>query len=297
MADILKEPEFKPAGWWPVDRLTLPYLAGAGFFLAMYHNRIPGAIPLLILHAAGIALVVLAVRAHPAPGSAAHGLQTLFRHWYPLPYVAVSFRVIAVIIPAARGVQFDAEMARLDLALWGVHPTVWLERIHTPWLTEFLQIAYSLFLLPILLVALILWRQRRFAAFRYYAFMIALGFLASFVGYLLVPVRGPRFMLASEQHFPLSGLWLFDWLQRGLDRLESAHFDCFPSGHTELTLLAWWCSRVISKELFGLFAVYSGVIVFATVYLRYHYTVDVVAGAALAAVLFAAGPYLYRAKG
>jgi membrane-associated phospholipid phosphatase len=163
-------------------------------------------------------------------------------------------------------------------------------------LTEFLQLAYSLFIPAVLLTAFLLWRQRRLPAFRYYAFLISLGFLASYVGYLAVPVHGPRFFLAGLQREPLRGLWLFPWLQQALDRLESAHYDCFPSGHTELTLLACWGSRQVSRKLFRAFFVYSVLIVFATVYLRYHYTVDVIAGAALAAGLLWATPYLYRAK-
>jgi hypothetical protein len=30
-------------------------------------------------------------------------------------------------------------------------------------------------------------------------------------------------------------------------RLESAHYDCFPSGPTELAILAWWRSRQLSS--------------------------------------------------
>jgi hypothetical protein len=44
----------------------------------------------------------------------------------------------------------------LDFALWGVHPTVWLERVQTTALTEFLQITYSLFIPALLLVAVVL---------------------------------------------------------------------------------------------------------------------------------------------
>jgi len=283
-------------GWWPVDRLILGYLAAAGLLIGAYFPRVPGAGLLLGLHAAAAALIVLAVRARPRPGTASYKVQTVFRYWYPLPYVAACYKVMAVLIPPVRGVQFDAEMARLDLALWGANPTVWLERLYAPWFTELLQIAYSLFVPVVLLVAVLLWWQRRREAFRYYAFLIALGFLASYVGYLLVPVRGPRFLLAGIQRLELRGLWLFPWLQQALDRLESAHYDCFPSGHTELTLLAWWGSRQISTNLFRGFSVYSVLILFATVYLRYHYTVDVFAGAALAAVLLVMAPYLYRLK-
>jgi membrane-associated phospholipid phosphatase len=282
--------------WWPVDRLILGYLAVASLLLGAYFPGVPGAGWLLGAHAAGAALIVLAVRARPHPGTTGYKLQTIFRHWYPLPYVASCYKVVALLIPPIRGVQYDAEMARLDLTLWGANPTVWLERLYAPWFTELLQIAYSLFVPAVLMVAVVLWWKHRREAFRYYAFLIALGFLASYVGYVLVPVRGPRFLLAGLQHTELRGLWLFPWLQQTLDHLESAHFDCFPSGHTELTLLAWWSSRQISTNLFWGFSVYSVSILFATVYLRYHYTVDVFAGAALAAVLLVVAPHVYRLK-
>ncbi len=139
---------------------------------------------------------------------------------------------------------------------------------------------------------MLLWLQRkRLVEFRFYAFLIALGFLASYVGYILVPVRGPRFLLQDLP--PLRGLWLTTLLQNTLDRLESAAYDCFPSGHTELTMLACWGSRMVSSRLFYLFAAYTPCIIFATVYLRYHYTIDVLAGAALAFVLIAVAPHVY----
>jgi len=146
-------------------------------------------------------------------------------------------------------------------------------------------------------VALILWKQKRYEDFRYYAFLLAVGFLASYVGYLLVPARGPRFLLDHLQSYELRGLFLFDWLRNTLDKIEAAHYDCFPSGHTEMTMLAWWGSRTISPTLFRAMFVYTLGVIFATVYLRYHYTIDVAAGALLAGVLIWTAPRLYRALG
>jgi membrane-associated phospholipid phosphatase len=294
MAQVLTD--VGPPGWWPVDRLIFGYLAVSALLIGICFGQVPDAGWLLVLHAAGMASIVAAARARPRPGSAAHKLLVVFRHWYPLPFVASCYKVVALLIPPLRGVQLDAEVARLDYVIWGADPTVWLERINAAWLTELLQVAYSLFVPSVLLVAVLLWSGKRLAAFRYYAFLVSLGFLASYVGYVLVPVRGPRFLLAGMQHVELRGLWLFNSLQRLLDRLESAHYDCFPSGHIELTLLAWWSSRQISMKLFLAYFVYSILIVLGTVYLRYHYTVDVFAGAALALVLLATAPYIYFAK-
>ncbi len=283
-------------GLWPTDWLILGYAAGFMLLVALYFPLIEGASWLMAAHAGAAALALVVIKHRPRAGSAGDQFRVIFRHWYPLPYVAACYKAVALIIPPIRGVQYDVQMARIDAALWGTNPTLWLERLQTPWLTEFLQIAYSLFVPAVLSIAAILWIEGRRAEFRYYAFLISIGFLVSYVGYLLVPVRGPRFLFAHIEHVPLRGLWLTGWLQQTLDKLESAHYDCFPSGHTELTLLAWWSSRKISSQLFRVFTVFSILIVLATVYLRYHYTIDVVAGAVVAGTLLAVCPYLYTAK-
>ncbi len=277
------------AGWWPQDRLIFSYLLFSGLLVAAFWRQVPGALWLLALHAAALAALGAAVSRETRPGA----VLWLFRHWYPLPYMVGCYREMAILIPAIRGKDLDAAMARLDFAIWRLHPTVWLERLQTPALTEFTQIVYTLFLPMVLLVAALLWLRGQVAEFRYYAFLLSLGFLTSYVGYLLVPVRGPRFLLDSLQNLPLEGLWSFPFLRHLLDVLEAAHYDCFPSGHMEMMLLAWWTSRGLSRQLFRIFSVYTLLMVFSTVYLRYHYTVDLAAGAALALGLMVLAPRIY----
>ncbi len=288
--DVTPIPRTNPSsatvpGIWPVDVLLAGYLAATGVLIGIYYHQVRDAGLLLLGHAVMLGLMGLAIR-YPRPMAA-------FRHWYPLPYVTVCYREMALLIPAVRSTTYDFELARLDYHLWGAHASVWIERWHYPWLTELLQAAYTLFVPLVLLVAFLLWIQRRYAEFRYYAFLVALAFLVSYVGYLAVPVRGPRFFLAHLQHFPLHGIGLFVPMQRLLDQIESVHYDCFPSGHTMLILIAWWNSRRISRELFAAYSVCTLLIVIATIYLRYHYTIDIFAGAALAAALLGMAPVIY----
>jgi membrane-associated phospholipid phosphatase len=123
--------------------------------------------------------------------------------------------------------------------------------------------------------------------------LITLGFLVSFLGYFLVPARGPRFLLDHLQTRPLEGWWAFPVLREALDWLEGIHYDCFPSGHTAVTVLAWWSSRRLSRGLFWTYSAYTICMVFSTVYLRYHYAIDTVAGAVVAVALLVATPHLY----
>jgi len=283
------DPLLKASGsrFWAVDKLIIAYYAFTTVLLVGWFSQVSEAPWLLAWHAGGIGLLIFQVK---RPNRTTR----IFRYWYPLPYVAACYKEMALLIPPVRHSDADQWLADLDWRLWGVHPTVWLERIQSPGLTEFLQIVYTLFVPAVLLVAVLLWQQRRYREFQYYAFLIACGYLVSYVGYLLVPARGPRFLLKHLQHIPLQGLWLFHSMQNTLDRLESAHYDCFPSGHTELTMLAWWSSRMVGNRLFWIYFAYTPSIIFATVYLRYHYSVDVLAGAIVAAALIVATPSIYR---
>jgi membrane-associated phospholipid phosphatase len=292
-ADASKTGVLKPVGWkhdtsfWAVDKVILAYFAGAVVVILGWWSKLPDALPLLAANLIGGAAIVYQVKRPNATS-------WIFRNWYPLPYVGACFKEMALFIPAVRGSDADQWLADLDFRIWGAHPSVWLERVHTPVLTEFLQVVYTLFIPAVLYIAWVLWRKGRTRDFQYYAFLIALGFLTSYVGYILVPARGPRFLLNHLQHFPLRGLWFFQTMQSGLNRLESAHYDCFPSGHTELTILAWWGSRMVSNWWFRLYLAYTPCIIFATVYLRYHYTVDLLAGVLTAAVLILTAPVLYQ---
>ena len=273
--------------FWPVDKVILGYQAFTLVLVLGWWNRLPEAPQFAAVHVAAVALLIFEVK-RPNPTS------WLFRNWYPLPYVGACYKEMARLVPAVRSWNGDQALADLDYRFWHANPCVWLERIQTPALTEFLQIAYTLFLPAVLLLAYAIWRRRNYENFQYYAFLIALGFLTSYIGYLLVPAQGPRFLLAPLQHAPLQGLWLFAAMQGGLNRLESIAFDCFPSGHTELTILACWGSHLVSKRLFRVYLAYTPALIFATVYLRYHYSVDLLAGAALAWILIMGAPFIYR---
>jgi membrane-associated phospholipid phosphatase len=273
--------------FWPVDKVILVYTL---FALALIVGWW-GAIPDVGLHFAGhiavAALIIFEIK-RPNPTS------WMFRNWYPLPFVGSCYKEMAIFIHAIRRTDAEQFLANLDFQIWHAYPSIWLERIYSPGLTEYLQVVYTLFIPGVLLVAAWLWKRGRYTEFQYYAFLIATGFLVSYIGYLLVPARGPRFLLKHLEQIPLRGLWLFRTMQGTLDKLESAHYDCFPSGHTELTILACWGSRLVSNRLFRVYFAYTLSIIFATVYLRYHYTVDLLAGAIVALFLILASPSLYR---
>ena len=178
--------------------------------------------------------------------------------------------------------------------MWKADPVFWLSSMQNSFLVEFLQVVYTMFIPGTIVLGMILWVRGSRQEFRYSTFVIAVTFLLSYLCYLLMPARGPRLMDYASLHPPLQGLWTFHFFQNALDTLEGVQYDCFPSGHVAVVVVGCSLARKISAPVFYGFSVFAALITFSTVYLRYHYVIDVIAGVLLAIVVIAAGPLLYR---
>jgi len=301
----------------PADKVAIAYLVLIALLVLAFSFRIPWWWAFCAGHAALIALIVLIARILPVSPSPSRPLSPspslpispspstfrrlapFVRGWYPVVLIPITYKELSYLIPLIHPRDFDATLAWIDHRLLGIHPTVWIERFTTPLLTEVLQLTYSTYYFLPLVLGIVLWRKRLFEKFHFWVFIVVLGFYLSYLGYISVPVIGPRFLpaIVEAQTKPLTGVWLFQTVREALDRAEGITRDCFPSGHTELTLLVlFYAHRFHRKVFWWLLPLGIGVIV-STVYLRYHYVMDVVAGALVAVlVVMIAGP-LYRALG
>jgi membrane-associated phospholipid phosphatase len=169
-----------------------------------------------------------------------------------------------------------------------------MERWIVPWLTGVLSVAYlSYFFLPARLVHT-LYVKNSGRDFDLAVFVLLLGWYLSFVGYMFFPAIGPRYTLAHLQSVPLNGGFIADFVSQLINFVEGNKRDCMPSGHTAIALLVLFLSYRYARLLFYLFCPIVGALILSTVYLRYHYVIDIFAGAALAVGCGIIGPRLYR---
>jgi len=221
-------------------------------------------------------------------------LVNLLGGWYHLMTVPWGFISLKYVVGI--GVPYrDDLLIQLDRALVGSDPTVWLERIARPWLTEYLQIVYMSYLIfPFLLAAPL---YRKGVAFERYRFALALLFYITFWGYILVPAVGPRYTLEHLQTIPLTGLVWTRRLQSLVDFLTPFRADCFPSGHAAMPAAVFYFAlRYVPRYALPVGGLAVSII-FSTVYLRYHYAVDVLVGLLLAAASVAISGTVYRSRG
>ena len=269
----------------PAAKVIIAYLLIIVALAVVFSNRVELWWIILLGHAAVISLVLVAARIasrRPHRVTSRANLAAIINGWYPVVLITLTYKELEYLIPRLHPRDYDWPLARIDYRLFGFHPTVWLERLAHPALSETLQLAYSCYYFLPVALGFVLWRSRRFQAFHFFVFILALGFYLSYLGYIIVPAIGPRFVLADLQTTPLTGLLMFEWVRGTLDRAEGITRDCFPSGHTALTLLVLYYARRFSRPLFWVILPVAAAIIAGTVYLRYHYVIDVIAGAMLA---------------
>lgn len=191
----------------------------------------------------------------------------------------VLFTAVGLALPALHPQPFEWRCIAFDRWLFGTDPGVALQPSLTPVLVEVLQVAYACFyFLPVALLLTLL-AMRRFAAYDQVLLAVGVGFLLSYLGYYLLPTLPPYRYLA---YGPMQeGLAVAGDLHRLLDRLEFNRFDCMPSGHTMLTLLTLELARRHAPVVAAVLLPVGLAVIAATVALRYHYVVDLVAGALL----------------
>jgi len=196
----------------------------------------------------------------------------LFRSWivhYVLPY------------------DIDARLIQIDLALFGHHPTVFLSGFMNPYLVDLLEMCYASFYFLPLVLGMMLYFKGKMREFETFALIICLGFYLSDLGNILFPARGPSQTLVAMHPVPLEGKWVGDHIRMLLFALEPYRWDCFPSGHVAVTVLTLALAYRFERTVFWWMLPVGIGLVFSTVYLRYHYVIDLFAGALLAIILLA----------
>jgi membrane-associated phospholipid phosphatase len=190
--------------------------------------------------------------------------------------------------------DIDPWLIRIDLFIFGIHPTVWIERLIVPWFTDLMSLAYiSYYFLPVTLIVA-LYLKGRMKEFHRSVFVLAFGYYISFIGYILFPAIGPRYTLGHLQSIPIEGSIITDFVKDILNTVEHNKRDCMPSGHTQMALMVLYLAPRYEKLLFYiLFPIVCGLIL-STVYLRYHYVIDLFIGAMFAVGCLFAGPRLYQ---
>jgi len=191
-------------------------------------------------------------------------------------FVVWFYCAVARITPALGTELRDGALLTIDEAMFGQTPAIFCEGLATAWLTDLTSLCYLTYhlYLPVAVVHAALIPNISSQRLRVYLFT---GFAIGFAGYLLVPAVGPASAFPELFRRPLPG----GTLARVIGELVAAGssgYDVFPSLHVLITCILLDHDWRHVRRRFWMMVVPSLGLVISTVYLRYHYGVDILAG-------------------
>ncbi len=282
--------------------VALAYLGISAALMVIFRRNLPGAAahsPALaglawLALQIGVAALILALswaaRQRPSPGV------VFARHWYPHALFLFCFEELHYLVHLIFPRWFDPWLIAFDHWLVGVHPTVWLEQFARPALNDFMQMAYITYFFYLIVLGGILYARDHWRAF--WAVMTS-SIVAYAIGYvisILLPIESPYHSLAALQHVELTG-GFFTALIGFVESFGRVHGAAFPSAHVSgafVALLGAWRYR---RWLFWVFLPLFLCMLVSTVYGRYHYIADMLAGLVVGAMGFYLGHCLMRCQG
>ena len=203
-----------------------------------------------------------------------------------LPYMLWFYSSALVRLVPALGLSLhDGTMLAIDRTLFGETPSVAATALASPLLVEVLSACYVA--LHPLMACLLVWaltgdaaRARRICQPSYLCFVVG------FYGYLLLPCVGPEHAFAALYPAELP-VGLISAFNTKLVNAGTAVYDVFPSLHTAIALtILIHDARANRRRFYWLLLPCTGIIV-STIFLRYHYAIDVMAGSLMAAAMSA----------
>ncbi len=267
----------------------MAYFALTGFVAAILGG--PAGIAIGVAHA--VAAFGVSRLAAWQPRS---GFPGFLRASYGVLISPALYAELAILNRLATDRFFDRMVQGWDAAVFGGQPSMTLSAA-VPWvpLSETLHFGYFVYyaIVPAALIGV--YKTRGFDALHRTSVAVAAAFFTSYLIFMMFPVAGPRY------EFERIGGEISDGRVYGLVHtiLEggSSKGTAFPSSHIAASLAAVLAAGREDVRWFWLLIVPETALMIGTVYGRFHYGVDALAGLALAVAVWAATARLEGAPG
>lgn len=234
----------------------------------------------------GIMAGLIIIKYIQDPRKAHTNIPIILRDWVPFLFIAFIYENLHDV--AGRITQYDVAsyMYHWDKMIFGVQPTVWMQNIFSPWLTDVMSISYALYFAFPLLIMFFLSLSGRRRAFRRMVLCLTFVFIIGFLCYVFFPCSPPRYFMPDAYTHPhrLSGIFLYNQLQGMWDGFSVIGGGAFPSLHvgiSSVALIYAYRFRNMTRLNTVIWYLYIPLVTslwVSTVYLRHHWFIDILAG-------------------
>ena len=218
----------------------------------------------------------------------------IFRDFAPFLFILIIYFNLQDTIFLINPQDIHHTLLHLDEKLLGMQPTVWAEKFYHPQLTDWFSFTYLnyYFMTPILLGLLYL--NKRHEHFRIVMVTMMISYFIGFISYIIFPASSPYLVIPELYKVDIwKDTSFFSWLTYTIvDMSPHRVRDAFPSMHNAIVLLTMIMAWRYHRIFFWIQLPLALSLPFGTVYLRYHYVVDIIGALPVIAVALYISPRL-----
>ena len=205
------------------------------------------------------------------------GILTFLRTFYPVALLTFGWSELNNLVTILFSYWANSLVINLDKAIFAVHPTVWIEQLFTPWLTELMNFVYVTYFLYIPICGFSLYFRGMKKETLDFLFLVFLTYTTSFILFILFPAEGAWIILKHLHTIQHEG-GFFMRLVQFIQQQGSVRGGALPSSHVSAAFTIVWATIRYQRRLGLILLPFAFAMALSTVYLRYHHAVDALGG-------------------
>jgi len=268
-----------------MDYVVIGYTLLIGLLIIPFHRDVANWWQYPLIHTAIAIFILEFLRFHSKKSCK---VLDFIRTFYPFIGLSFAWAELDNLVTILFSYWANNFVVNLDKMIFGVHPTVWVESIFSPVLTEVMNFFYASYYFFIPIGGFTLFFKGRQKDVLDFMFLVFLSYCTSFVLFLFFPAEGAWIILKHLHTVePEGGFFLK--LNQFMQANGSIRGGAFPSSHVSGAFIVTWATFRFQKKLgFVLLPLAIGIAI-STTYCRYHHAVDPIAGAILGTILYFVG--------
>jgi len=279
-----------------VDINCIAYLSLLAFLLIFFHKSVSKWMYYFLFHIVLI-LIIMEIARLEQRNPYKSSLRIL-RNFYSIAIILFGWKEIDALCPMFYGTYWSTEaVIRLDKFLFGVHPTVWVQKFYRPWLDELMYIFYFGYYLFLPIISSILFIKKKNEEILATFSIVTLTYFSNFFLFFIFPTLSPALAdFLRGMHTQQNTGYIIAGITRLILAYGTVKGGSIPSSHVSgafvLSFIAFRYQKKLGYVLFPL----AFAVAFSSVYLGYHHAVDTILGIIWSIICYSVSLKIIKAR-
>ncbi len=258
----------------PLDKITIFYILFSTVYLCLGVNYLPNSLPHFIARITILALIFgLAYLDKKYPNETLSAIRNLYPFFLLNYFYPETSYLNNILIEN----DFDGFVSNYEQSVFGCQPSIeFCKNFPNEWFNELMNICYFSYYFFVVFVCVVLLVKNRRQSYRG-IFMVMFSFYLYYIIFCFIPVVGPQFYF-SPVDATVPSPYFFGKLMHYFQVKIEQPTGALPSSHVGIIFILAYLSYKHLRKLFYIILPFAIGICLATVYIKAHYAVDVIAG-------------------